>query len=85
MTERLLVTVARAGAVDATERARLAAAWRTGDGVLLETCHRVERYSIADADSTRLAGDETGEAEPGRSYDKARYVSRSGSTGWTCC
>ena len=28
MTERLLVTVARAGAVDATERARLAAAWR---------------------------------------------------------
>jgi glutamyl-tRNA reductase len=44
--EALTVTVARAGAVDAEGRARLAASWRTNDGVLLETCHRVERYSI---------------------------------------
>jgi glutamyl-tRNA reductase len=46
VSDELAVTVARAGAVDADERARLAGAWRSDGGVLLETCHRVERYAI---------------------------------------
>jgi glutamyl-tRNA reductase len=58
VTDPIVVAVARAGAVDAAQRARLAAAWQSTDGVLLETCHRVERYSTrggaADAAGVRV-------------------------------
>jgi glutamyl-tRNA reductase len=60
--DALVVASARAGAVRADERAACAAAWRDLPGVLLETCHRVERYAIDDGvtvDSS-LSGSEGG-------------------------